>query len=67
MAKDKISSTRGKKPKREAQTDANNEEHQQLNLSTKDRRVFVEALINRQPVNDRLRDTVRRYRQAIGV
>lgn len=38
-----------------------------LNLSVDDRKVFVEALIKPQPVNDRLRDTVRRYRQAAGV
>jgi uncharacterized protein (DUF1778 family) len=52
---------------REGQTDANADEHQRLNLSTKDCRVFVDALINPQSVNDRLRDTVRRYRQATGV
>lgn len=38
-----------------------------LDISANDRRVFVEALINPQSVNDRLRDTVRRYRQATGV
>ena len=38
-----------------------------LNLSVNDRKVFVEALTNPRPVNDRLRDTVRRYRQATGV
>lgn len=67
MAKDKIGSTRGKEPKCEGQADANTDEHQRLNLSSKDCRVFVEALINPQSVNDRLRDTVRRYRQATGV
>jgi uncharacterized protein (DUF1778 family) len=43
------------------------EEHQRLDLSVRDREAFVEALLNPQPVNDRLRDTVRRYRQATGV
>jgi uncharacterized protein (DUF1778 family) len=42
------------------------EEHQRLDLSIRDSRAFVDALINPQPVNDRLRDTVRRYRQATG-
>ncbi|WFP74428.1 DUF1778 domain-containing protein [Mesorhizobium sp. WSM4906] len=40
------------------------EEHQRLDLSVRDSRAFVDALINPKPVNDRLRDTVRRYRQA---
>lgn len=43
------------------------EEHQQLELSVRDSRAFVEALLNPKPVNDRLRDTVRRYRRATGV
>lgn len=43
------------------------EEHQRLDLSLRDSETFVHALINPQPVNDRLRDTVRRYRQATGV
>ena len=40
------------------------EEHQQLELSVRDSEAFVEALLNPRPVNDRLRDTVRRYRAA---
>lgn len=43
------------------------EEHQQLELSVRDSEAFVEALLNPRPVNDRLRDTVRRYRAATGV
>jgi uncharacterized protein (DUF1778 family) len=43
------------------------EEHQRLDLSVRDSQAFVEALINPSPVNDRLRETVRRYRQATGV
>src|SRR5580693_2198267 len=39
------------------------EEHQQLDLSVRDSEAFVEALLNPQPVNDRLRDTIRRYRE----
>jgi uncharacterized protein (DUF1778 family) len=42
------------------------EEHQRLDLSIRDSQAFAEALINPQPVNERLRDTVRRYRQATG-
>ncbi len=42
------------------------EQHQQLDLSARDSRAFVEALLNPKPVNDRLRDTVRRYRGATG-
>jgi uncharacterized protein (DUF1778 family) len=40
------------------------EEHQQLELSVRDSEAFVEALLNPRPVNDRLRDTMRRYRAA---
>lgn len=43
------------------------EDHQRLDLSIRDSQVFVDALINPQPVNDRLRETVRRYRKATGV
>jgi uncharacterized protein (DUF1778 family) len=43
------------------------EEHQRLDLSVRDSQAFVAALLNPQPVNDRLRDTVRRYREATGV
>jgi uncharacterized protein (DUF1778 family) len=42
-------------------------EHQQLNLSVQDSQAFVEALLNPKPVNDRLRETVRRYREANGI
>lgn len=43
------------------------EEHQRLDLSIRDSQAFVDALTNPQPVNDRLRDTVQRYRRATGV
>lgn len=43
------------------------EEHQQLELSVRDSQAFVEALLSPKPVTDRLRDTVRRYREATGV
>ncbi|MDA8108790.1 MAG: DUF1778 domain-containing protein [Betaproteobacteria bacterium] len=43
------------------------EEHQRLELSVRDSEAFVEALLNPRPVDDRLRDTVRRYRAATGV
>ena len=39
------------------------EEHQRLDLSVRDSEAFVEALLTPKPVNDRLRDTVRRYRR----
>lgn len=42
------------------------EDHQILDLSLRDSQAFVQALVNPQPVNDRLRDTVRRYRQRTG-
>lgn len=42
------------------------EEHRQLELSVRDSEAFVEALLNPKPVNDRLRETVRRYREATG-
>lgn len=43
------------------------EEHSQFALSVRDSEAFVDALINPRPVNDRLRDTVRRYRERTGV
>ena len=43
------------------------EEHQRLALSIRDSEAFVDALLNPKPVNDRLRDTVRRYREKTGV
>jgi uncharacterized protein (DUF1778 family) len=43
------------------------EEHSRLELSVRDSQVFVDALLNPKPVNDRLRDTVRRYREITGV
>ncbi len=43
------------------------EEHRQLELSIRDSDAFVDALLNPKPVNDRLRETVRRYREATGV
>lgn len=42
------------------------EEHGQLELSVRDSEAFVDALLNPEPVNDRLRETVRRYREATG-
>src|SRR5438128_11702444 len=41
------------------------EEHQRIDLSIRDSQAFVEALINPQPVNDRLRDTISRYRATV--
>ena len=43
------------------------EQQQQLALSGRDSEAFVDALLNPQRVNDRLRDTVRRYREQAGV
>jgi uncharacterized protein (DUF1778 family) len=43
------------------------EDHQRLDLSVRDSRAFVDALLNPRPVNDRLRATVRRYRDTTGV
>jgi uncharacterized protein (DUF1778 family) len=42
-------------------------EHQQLELSVRDSQAFVAALLNPKPVNDRLRDTVRRYRESTDI
>ena len=39
------------------------EKHQQIELSAKDSEAFVQALLNPKPIHDRLRDTVRRYRE----
>ncbi len=43
------------------------EEHQRLELSLRDSQAFVEALLNPPAPNDRLRETVARYRQTMGV
>lgn len=43
------------------------EEHQRLELSVRDSQAFVEALLNPPPPNDRLRETVERYRRTMGV
>lgn len=43
------------------------EDHQRIQLSIRDAEAFVEALINPKPVNERLKETIRRYRQATGV
>ena len=43
------------------------EDHRQLELSLRDSEAFVDALLNPKPVNERLRDTVRRYREVTGV
>ena len=40
------------------------DEHQRLDLSARDSQAFMQALLDPQPVNERLRDTVRRYREA---
>lgn len=42
-------------------------EHSQLALSVRDSEAFVDALLNPTPVNDRLSDTVRRYRERADV
>jgi uncharacterized protein (DUF1778 family) len=42
------------------------EEHQRFELSLRDSEAFVRALMDPQPVNARLRETVRRYRKATG-
>ncbi len=43
------------------------EEHQHLELSVRDSQTFVQALVEPRPVNERLTDTVRRYRERTGV
>ncbi len=43
------------------------EEQNSLTLSVRDSEAFVDALLNPRPVNDRLRETVRRYRDRAGV
>ncbi|MBW7921424.1 MAG: DUF1778 domain-containing protein [Rubellimicrobium sp.] len=43
------------------------EEHQHLELSVRDSQAFVRALLEPQPVNERLHDTIRRYREKTGV
>jgi uncharacterized protein (DUF1778 family) len=43
------------------------EEYQHLELSVRDSQAFVQALVESRPVNERLHDTVRRYRERTGV
>jgi uncharacterized protein (DUF1778 family) len=38
------------------------DEHDRIELSVRDSEAFADALLNPRPINDRLRDTVRRYR-----
>lgn len=40
---------------------------QQIDLSARDSQAVAKAFVDPSPVNDRLRETVRRYRNAIGV
>ena len=42
-------------------------DHQRLELSERDSRAFVKGLLNPPAMNDRLRDTIRRYRRLAGV
>jgi uncharacterized protein (DUF1778 family) len=42
------------------------ETHETIILSTGDSRAFVEAMLDPRPVNDRLRNSVRRYRELTG-
>lgn len=41
------------------------EEHRHLELSMRDGEVFVEALLESRPVNDRLRETIDLYRKKV--
>lgn len=43
------------------------EEHTQLALSVRDSEAFADAVLNPTPVNERLQETVRRYRERTGV
>ena len=43
------------------------EEYHQIALSVRDSEAFVDAMMNPEAVNDRLRDTVSRYRAKAGV
>jgi uncharacterized protein (DUF1778 family) len=43
------------------------EEHRQIALSVRDSQAFVDALLKPKKANDRLRETVRRYREVTGV
>ncbi len=42
------------------------EEHDRLALSLRDSEAFVDALLRPKPVNARLRETIRRYREKTG-
>ncbi len=41
--------------------------HRQLVLSASDSEAFADAALNPKPVNARLRETVRRYRELAGI
>ena len=43
------------------------EEHNRLSLTVRDSEVFAEGLLNRKPVNDRLHETIRDYRERTGI
>jgi len=42
------------------------ESHGTIVLSARDSAVFADAFVNPKPVNDRLRETIRMYREATG-
>ena len=42
-------------------------EHYRIDLSRHDSEAFAEAFLKPRPVNERLRETIRRYRQAVGI
>ena len=42
------------------------DEHHRLDLSLRDSEAFVEALLDPKPVNERLKETVRLYRESTG-
>jgi uncharacterized protein (DUF1778 family) len=43
------------------------QEHETMTLSTRDRQVFVEALLNPPPPSDKLRAAAQRYKHKMGV
>ncbi|AUN31353.1 type II toxin -antitoxin system TacA 1-like antitoxin [Niveispirillum cyanobacteriorum] len=45
---------------------ANHQRDQRLELSLRDSQAFLEALLNPPPPNDRVRETVARYRRTMG-
>ena len=64
MSRDKIDAV---PPMDEESSTLEHLESKLLRLSSRDTQAFVETLLNPPPVNDRMRETIRRYREIMSL